>query len=77
MLTVTMPRRLEMPSIPEDERLLTIDEVADYLRVTRQTVYRFCEGGQLSYFTLGDSGQRRFRFGDVRAFLRKRQGLPD
>lgn len=74
MLTAVMPRRAETPPpIPEDERLLTLDEVADYLRVTRQSVYRFCESG-LPYFTLGDSGQRRFRFGDVRAFLRKRQG---
>jgi excisionase family DNA binding protein len=35
-------------------RLLTVDEVADYLRVSRSTVYRLLKRNQLPAFKIGN-----------------------
>lgn len=41
-------------------KLYTIDEVAEYLRVTRRTIYRYIEQGKLPAYKVGDS----WRFSD-------------
>ena len=35
------------------EKLLTIQEVADYLRLSRTTVWRWCKSGELVAFKVG------------------------
>lgn len=35
------------------EKLLTIQEVADYLRLSRTTVWRWCKSGELKAFKVG------------------------
>lgn len=49
------------------ERLYTIPEVADILRVTRQTVYRWVEEGQIE--TIYAGAHRRVTREQVEAFL--------
>ena len=56
---------------PEDE-LLTVLEVAHYLRVDRKTVYRYIHDAQLPYQRVGVGGNYRVRRGDLDAWLRRR-----
>lgn len=42
-----------MSQLPQGEQFLTTDEVADYLRVSRRTVWRWCEDGTLPAFRFG------------------------
>jgi excisionase family DNA binding protein len=42
-----------MSQLPKDAQFLTTDEVADYLRVSRRTVWRWCEDGTLPAFRFG------------------------
>ncbi len=37
------------------ERLFTIEETADLLRVSRQTIYRLRDGGKLEFYQAGRS----------------------
>ena len=47
----------------------TINEAAQYLRVTRRTIYRFIEKGQLPTYRVGVGGHRRFRHKDLERIL--------
>ncbi len=49
-----------------DKDLLRTDEVADYLRVSRDTIYRFFNAGTLPFIKIG--GQTRVRRIDLIAF---------
>ena len=50
-------------------RLLTVQEVADQLRVSTMTVYRLIKGGELRAMRVGKS--YRLRDEDVDAYLSK------
>lgn len=43
----------------EEKELLTVREVADYLRVSRVTVWRWCQRGFIPAFRLGRSWRVR------------------
>ena len=43
----------------------TVDEAAEYLRVSRRTIYKLCEERQLVGYRTGNRGHRRFRKGDL------------
>lgn len=49
---------------------LTISEAAAYLKVTRNTLYRWCEAGRLRYYELESGGGRRFKREDLDQLLR-------
>jgi excisionase family DNA binding protein len=49
------------------DRLMSINEVAEYLHVHRATVYRLMEAGALPYRTVNT--RRRIRMSDVVAYL--------
>jgi len=51
--------------MPED--ILTIREVADYLKVTERTLYRLVQDGKLPAFKVGNSW--RFRRADIDAWI--------
>ena len=51
-------------------RLLTVNEVADHLRVSRMTVYRLIKEGQMKALRVGRS--YRLREDDVDEYLSKR-----
>lgn len=51
-------------------RLLTVNEVADLLRVSRMTVYRLINAGQLPSLRVGKS--YRLREQDIHSYLTER-----
>lgn len=61
-------------SVDGGERLVTIEEAADYLRVKRSTIYTYMEKGLLPYRELSSGGGRRILESDVKKLLV--QGLP-
>jgi len=50
-----------------EAEVLTVQEVADYLRVTTKTVYGLARGGDLVSFRVGRA--MRFRRSDIEAFV--------
>ncbi|HYE58598.1 MAG TPA: helix-turn-helix domain-containing protein [Rhodothermales bacterium] len=71
-----MPTRTD--PAPEGDRWLKVEEAAEYLGVTRQTIYRYCDSGKLRFFRLGGEGTRRFRKSDLDALLVEgTPGTPD
>lgn len=50
----------------------TPSEAARYLRVSRQTIYRYMEQGLLPFYELKSGGGRRLRRRDLDALLEKR-----
>jgi excisionase family DNA binding protein len=48
-------------------RIMTIDEVARYLRVNRSTIYRFIKVGEIPAFKVGN--QWRFRKDSIDSFF--------
>ena len=53
-----------------EARLLTVNEVADLLRVSRMTVYRLIKDGEMSAFRVGRG--YRLRKEDVDTYLNER-----
>jgi excisionase family DNA binding protein len=51
--------------------ILSVNEVAEYLRVHRNTVKRI-PPDELPYFRVGHRGDRRYRLQDVLAYIRER-----
>ncbi|MBM3273074.1 helix-turn-helix domain-containing protein [Candidatus Kaiserbacteria bacterium] len=49
----------------------TPSEAAAYLRVTRQTIYRYMEKGLLPYYELKSGGGRRVKQTDLDALLER------
>lgn len=47
----------------------TVMEAAAYLRVSRQTIYRYMEDGLLNFFVLKSGGGRRIKRSDLDALL--------
>lgn len=56
----------------QPDEILTIEEVAAYLKAGKRTVYRLAAGGQLPAFKLG--GTWRFRRGDLDQWIASRIG---
>jgi excisionase family DNA binding protein len=54
----------------EDE-ILTLKEVADYLKLTERTLYRLTQDGKLPGFKVGNSW--RFRLRDIDAWIEDRK----
>lgn len=55
----------------------TVDEAAQYLRVSRRTIYKLVKEMQLAPYKVGPAGHRRFKQEDVDAVMRKEQVAPD
>ena len=56
----------------QPNEILTIDEVAAYLKAGKRTVYRLAANGKLPAFKLG--GTWRFRRGDLDQWIASRIG---
>jgi excisionase family DNA binding protein len=54
-------------SLPPLQRLLTLDEVAELLRVSKTSIYRLVERRTLRFYRV--SGLLRFDHADIEAFL--------
>jgi excisionase family DNA binding protein len=60
------------PMSDQPDEILTIDEVAAYLKAGKRTVYRLAASGKLPAFKLG--GTWRFRRGDLDQWIASRIG---
>lgn len=56
--------------------LMTVNEVAEKLKVTPLTVRRWINAGQLQGYHLGDRAGWRISEEDLRSFLESRRGGP-
>ncbi len=61
-----------MPSSAADNAIMTIGEVADYLKVTERTIYRLAGAKQIPAFKVG--GSWRFSKVDIDGWI-KRQSM--
>lgn len=61
-----------MKMIDADPDILTLDEVACYLRVTKRTLYRLAQEGRLPAFKLG--GVWRFRRAELDQWIAENTG---
>ncbi len=55
------------PMSDQPDEILTIDEVAAYLKASKRTVYRLTASGKLPAFKLG--GTWRFRQSDLKQWI--------
>jgi len=62
-----------MPSSTADNAIMTIGEVADYLKVTERTIYRLAGAKQIPAFKVG--GSWRFSKADIEAWIRDQNAL--
>jgi excisionase family DNA binding protein len=58
------------------ERLLTVDEVAERLRVTPETVRVWLRQGELAGISLGRRAGYRIEEAELQRFLDRRRGKP-
>ena len=58
-----------MPSSPADNAIMTIGEVADYLKVTERTIYRLAGAKQIPAFKVG--GSWRFSKADIDRWIQR------
>ncbi len=57
-----------MPASPADNAIMTIGEVADYLKVTERTIYRLAGAKQIPAFKVG--GSWRFSKADIDGWIK-------
>jgi len=55
----------------------TVDEAAQYLRVSRRTIYQLVKEMQLAPYKVGRAGHRRFKQEDIDSVMRKEQDIPE
>lgn len=54
------------------EKIYTIDDLADYLKLSRRTIYRMLEDNELP-FAIKIKGSWRFREADIQDWLKNNQ----
>jgi excisionase family DNA binding protein len=59
---------------PLHQEWYTIDEAANYLRVSRRTIYQLIEQGELACYRVGKGGHRRFWKGDLQGVMSEERG---
>ena len=62
-----------MPSSPADNAIMTIGEVADYLKVTERTIYRLAGAKQIPAFKVG--GSWRFSKADIDGWIKDQSSV--
>jgi excisionase family DNA binding protein len=62
-----------MPSSPVENAIMTIGEVADYLKVTERTIYRLAGAKQIPAFKVG--GSWRFSKADIDGWIRDQSSI--
>lgn len=64
-----------MPPSPAENSIMTIGEVADYLKVTVRTIYRLAGAKQIPAFKVG--GSWRFSKADIDGWIRQQSSKPN
>ncbi len=62
-----------MNEMPEDERLLTFSETLAHLRISKSTLYRFMQSGELQGYKVGSTW--RFYHKDVQGVIKARDEM--
>lgn len=62
-----------MKGILDDNRLLTFNETLAHLRISKSTLYRFIESGELQGYKVGSTW--RFYYKDVQGVIKARNGV--
>ena len=65
------------PKQTQVQKWYTVDEAAQYLRVSRRTIYQLVKEKQLAPYRVGRAGHRRFKQEDINAVMRKEQGIAE
>ncbi len=63
-----------MPTAPTESKILTIKEVAEYLKVTDRTIYRLAGAKKIPAFKVG--GTWRFSRADIEEWIRRQSAEP-
>ena len=58
-----------MPAVINEREILTIREIADYLKVTERTIYRLSAAKKIPAFKVG--GAWRFSRADIDSWIRR------
>jgi excisionase family DNA binding protein len=61
-----------MPTAPTEGEILTLKEVAEYLKVTDRTIYRLAGAKKIPAFKVG--GTWRFSRADIDKWIRRQSG---
>ena len=64
-----------MPSSTAENAIMTIGQVADYLKVTERTIYRLAGAKQIPAFKVG--GSWRFSKADIDRWIREQSSTAD
>jgi len=64
-----MTKHVDVTHDIEKRKVLTIPEVSEYLRVSRQTIYRMLRRGDIPAFRIG--GDWRFNIEDLERWIEK------
>ncbi len=67
VFSTTLPAKT-MPSSTAENAIMTIGEVADYLKVTERTIYRLAGAKQIPAFKVG--GSWRFSRSDIDGWIK-------
>ena len=67
------PKRVGHLMIEKSDEILTVEEVAAYLKAGRRTVYRLAANGQIPAFKLG--GTWRFQRAELDRWIAARMGV--
>ena len=59
-----------------EQEWFTVGEAAEYLRLSKPSIYRLVSQGVLVAHTIGGTGERRFRRADLDAALKREKGKP-
>ena len=57
------------------EEIMTLKEVAQYLKMKERTIYKWAQNGKIPAIKLGSTW--RFRKEEVNAWLEKNRNIPD
>lgn len=53
----------------QGEQWMTVQEAAEYLRVSRRTLYKYMEEGVLPFYVISSTGRRRLKRSDIDGLL--------
>jgi excisionase family DNA binding protein len=62
-----------MPTSTREGEILTIKQVAEYLKVTERTIYRLAAAKKIPAFKVG--GTWRFSLADIESWIREQSSL--
>ena len=65
------------PRETQTRKWYTVNEAAQYLRVSRRTIYQLVKERQLAPYRVGRAGHRRFRQEDIDAVMRTEHGITE